>query len=293
MAILEVQQLVKHFADVRAVDGVSVSIEKGSCFGLLGPNGAGKSTTIEIIEGIIKQDSGKILYKGQLAGPRFKKESGIQFQSTALMDFTTGREILQLFAKLYPKPAAIDDLIQRCQLQDFIDQYATKLSGGQKQRLLLAVALVNDPEILFLDEPTTGLDPQSRRNFWALIESIKTQGKTVVLTTHYMDEAEKLCDTLAIMDHGKIIAEGTPHSLLKQHFSEHKIQLKETAISRHLDSINEHYELIGDLIEIKTPNLQSSINTLLNLNIDLDSLQIRQHNLEDLFIELTGRQLRE
>ena len=189
-AILEVFNLTKSFRSLRAVDDVSFAIPKGSCCGLLGPNGAGKTTTIEIIENIKQATSGKILYKGKLRDSQFSSETGIQFQTTALMDYLKTREVLKLFSKLYRHTQSIDDLIEICQLEEFLETYATKLSGGQRQRLLLAIALVNDPEILFLDEPTTGLDPQARRNFWTLIRNIKKRGKTVLLTTHYMEEAE-------------------------------------------------------------------------------------------------------
>ena len=292
MVILEVQQLIKKFQKTTAVDGVSFSINAGSCFGLLGPNGAGKSTTIEIMEGIIKPTSGKVLYKGKSTGKQFKQEAGVQFQSTALMDFITTREILTLFSRLYPKPLPIDELVKRCQLEEFLDQYATKLSGGQKQRLLLALALVNDPEILFLDEPTTGLDPQSRRNFWALIESIKAQGKTVILTTHYMDEAELLCDHLVIMDHGKIIAQGAPSTLLNQHFKDRCLRINKSAIENHLEQLTEPYQINGDTVEITSQNLNASLTTLMAMEVEIDSLQVTPRNLEDLFIKLTGRKLR-
>ncbi|MBT5835738.1 MAG: ABC transporter ATP-binding protein, partial [Hellea sp.] len=191
--MLEVFNLTKSFRSLKAVDDVSFSIPKGSCFGLLGPNGAGKTTTIEIIEGIKKPTTGKILYKGKERNSNFSSEMGIQFQTTALMDYLKTYEVLKLFSKLYRHTKSIDELIEICQLDEFLGTYATKLSGGQRQRLLLAIALVNDPEILFLDEPTTGLDPQARRNFWSLIRNIKKNGKTILLTTHYMEEAELLC----------------------------------------------------------------------------------------------------
>jgi len=214
--IIEVKQLFKSYPKVKAVDGVSFNIEKGTCFGLLGPNGAGKTTTIEIIEGIHQADSGQILYKGEPIGSRFRQEVGIQFQSTALPDYLSVEEMLKLFGDLYPTKVSIEKLIELCELGEFRDRRTKKLSGGQRQRLLLALALVNDPDILFLDEPTTGLDPQARRHFWQLIEGIKKQEKSIVLTTHYMEEAYVLCDYIIIMDQGKIIAEGAPDSLLKK-----------------------------------------------------------------------------
>lgn len=289
--LLEVRNLVKHYPRVMAVNGVSFSLQPGVCFGLLGPNGAGKTTTVEILEGIHAPTSGEILYKDQPVGKRFRNEAGIMFQSTALQDFITVRETLLMFAHLYSKNADIDKLIERCNLTDYLDQDNRQLSGGQRQRLLLAIALVNDPDMIFLDEPTTGLDPQSRRNFWDLIESIKAQGKTILLTTHYMDEAYVLCDEIAIMDHGKIISHGTPKELLAEHFDDVILQLPET------DVINSDalpfavYKRKG-VIEITTCDVDQTIEGLMANNISLARLQIRSRNLDDLFLELTGKELR-
>jgi ABC-2 type transport system ATP-binding protein len=215
--ILEVRGLRKRYPQVEAVAGVSLAIAPGTCFGLLGPNGAGKTTTVEMIEGITPPSSGEILYKGAPVDGRFKLESGIQFQSTALQDFITVRENLAMFRAFYPRGMEVDELVRLCSLGEFLDRDARKLSGGQRQRLLLALALVNDPDVLFLDEPTTGLDPQARRNFWELVRGIKARGKTVLLTTHYMEEAHALCDRVAIMDRGRIVAEDSPGALLVAH----------------------------------------------------------------------------
>lgn len=274
-----------------AVNGVSFSLQPGVCFGLLGPNGAGKTTTVEILEGIHAPTSGEILYKDQPVGKRFRNEAGIMFQSTALQDFITVRETLLMFAHLYPQNADIDELIERCNLTDYLDQDNRQLSGGQRQRLLLAIALVNDPDMIFLDEPTTGLDPQSRRNFWDLIESIKAQGKTILLTTHYMDEAYVLCDEIAIMDHGKIIAHGTPKELLAEHFDDVILQLPETDV---LDSNALPFAVYKrkGVIEITTCDVDQTIESLMANNISLARLQIRSRNLDDLFLELTGKELR-
>ncbi len=295
--ILEVKKLQKKFADVYAVNGISFAVPAGCCFGLLGPNGAGKTTTIEMIEGISKPDGGEILYRGQprgnSRGERFELESGIQFQSTALMDYLTTREVLTLFAQLYPRHRPIDELIELCQLQGFLDTFATRLSGGQRQRLLLAVALINDPAILFLDEPTTGLDPQARRNFWQLIDQIKAQGKTILLTTHYMEEAEILCDYLVIMDAGKIIAEGSPSDLMQQHFGHSYVCLDREVIQPHLKEIPETAAIHRDHIALETTSVNDTVNRLLELNIDLNSLQVRNPSLDDLFLKLTGHRLRE
>ena len=289
--LLEVIDLVKHYPKVKAVNGVSFAIQAGTCFGLLGPNGAGKTTTVEILEGIHQPTSGQILYKGEPVGNRFRSEAGIMFQSTALQDFITVRETLEMFAHLYPRHADLDELIQRCNLSSYLDQDNRQLSGGQRQRLLLALALVNDPDMLFLDEPTTGLDPQSRRNFWDLIESIKAQGKTILLTTHYMDEAYVLCDEIAIMDHGKIIAQGTPKQLLAAHFNDVILQLPEADIGNNT-SLPFPTHKRKELIEITSSDVNHTIQELMARNISLAHLQIRSRNLDDLFLELTGKQLR-
>lgn len=289
--LLEVHNLIKHYPKVKAVNGVDLTLPSGICFGLLGPNGAGKTTTVEILEGIHQATSGEILYKGEQVAKQFRNEAGIMFQSTALQDFITVRETILMFARLYPKSTDIDKLIRRCNLTEYLDQDNRQLSGGQRQRLLLAIALVNDPDIIFLDEPTTGLDPQARRNFWDLIESIKADGKTILLTTHYMDEAYTLCDEIAIMDHGKIIAQGTPKELLARHFNDVILQLPAADVP---ESIDFHFQTHKrkDIIEITTSDVNSTIKELIAKNISLAHLQIRARNLDDLFIELTGKALR-
>lgn len=289
--LLKVQDLIKHYPKVKAVNGVNFSLKPGTCFGLLGPNGAGKTTTVEILEGIHEPTSGRVLYKGEPIDKRFRNEAGIMFQSTSLQDFITVRETLEMFARLYTRNADLDDLIQRCNLSAYLDQDNRQLSGGQRQRLLLAIALVNDPDVIFLDEPTTGLDPQSRRNFWDLIESIKTQGKTILLTTHYMDEAYILCDEIAIMDHGKIIAQGTPKELLAAHFDDVILQLPESDISNKA-SLPFPTHKRKDLIEITTSDVNHTIKELIAHDISLGHIQIRSRNLDDLFLELTGKELR-
>ena len=294
--VLEVCELVKHYANVKAVNGVDFTLHAGRCFGLLGPNGAGKTTTIEILEGIHAPTSGTVLYKGETNKKRFRDEAGIMFQSTALQDFITVRETLDMFAQLYPKNADINEVIQRCNLGDYLEQDNRELSGGQRQRLLLAIALVNDPDILFLDEPTTGLDPQSRRNFWDLIETIKAEGKTILLTTHYMDEAYVLCDEIAIMDHGKIIAQGSPKSLLTSHFNDVILQLPAQDLENNnvtdIERIGALVSQRNGIIEMSTSNVNQTIEHLINLNVSLEHMQIRTRNLDDLFLELTGKEIR-
>ena len=246
--LLEANGLVKHYPKVKAVDDVSLQLYAGTCLGLLGPNGAGKSTTIEMLEGSLPPTAGTIRYRGEPLGDRFRQESGIQFQKTALQEFLTVRETVELFHGLYDHTLPIDEVLRLCALEELEGRDNKKLSGGQLQRLLLAVALVNDPNVLFLDEPTTGLDPQARRAFWELVQGIKARGTTVLLTTHYMDEAYVLCDRIIIMDHGKFIAEGTPRGLIEEHFGEGAAE---------------------------RPGPEG-----------------RPHNLEDLFLKLTGRDLR-
>ncbi|HEY9051830.1 MAG TPA: ABC transporter ATP-binding protein [Gammaproteobacteria bacterium] len=292
--LLEVRDLVKHFSGVKAVNGVSFSIARGSCFGLLGPNGAGKTTTVEMLEGINKPDQGEIFYKGKSLGKEFRDEAGIMFQSTALQEFITVAETLELFSRLYPKQRSLDEIIEICFLDEFLDRDTRKLSGGQRQRLLLAIALINDPEILFLDEPTTGLDPQARHKFWHLIDNIKQQGKTIILTTHYMEEAYSLCDEIAIMDHGKIIAQGTPRALLAMHFNDVILQLPGTdGLKDVLAQLNLDVLQNKGVAEFRTGNVTRTLEMLLEHGVSLQGLQIREPTLEDLFLELTGKELRQ
>ena len=287
--LLEVRDLVKQYPRVRAVDGLSFEVAEGICFGLLGPNGAGKSTTIEMLEGLLKPTSGSIAFRGAPLGAHYRERIGIQFQSTALQDYLTVRENLRFFSALYPKRRALPELIELCRLEEFLDRDSGKLSGGQRQRLLLAIALVNDPELLFLDEPTTGLDPQARRNFWELVRGIKAQGKTVLLTTHYMEEAYLLCDEIAIVDHGRIIARGSPAALLAEHFEESVLELPAVEADK-LDSLPAKRK--GEVAEIHTADVNGTVAALLAAGASLAQLRIRPRTLEDLFLELTGQDLR-
>ncbi len=292
--IIEVKNLEKHFKETHAVKGISFSIPHGQCLGILGPNGAGKSTTIEMIEGITEATSGEILYCGEPRGIEFKESAGIQFQSTALMQFLTVRDQLKLFSELYKNSDSIESLIERCQLEDYIDKDASKLSGGQRQRLLLAIALVNKPQILFLDEPTAGLDPQSRSLFWELINDIKAQGKTIVITTHYMDEAQSLCDELLVMDGGEIIAKGSPKQLLREHFDHVLITLNESAITDETKQLSTiEYQRIDDGISFNSNNVEQTISQLIEQGVSLETLQVRSPTLDDLFLKLTGHHLME
>jgi ABC-2 type transport system ATP-binding protein len=290
-AILEVRDLVKQYPKVRAVDGVSFAVPEGICFGLLGPNGAGKTTTIEILEGLSRPTAGQVLFRGEPLGAGYRERVGIQFQHTALQDFLTVRENLNFFGALYQKRAAVEPLIDRCRLGDFLDRDTGKLSGGQRQRVLLAIALVNDPELLFLDEPTTGLDPQARRNFWDLVREIRQGGKTIVLTTHYMEEAYVLCDDIAIMDHGRVIARGSPQRLLSEHYNDVVVELPQAALNGRQDW---QFPLVqrGDQVEIMTADVNGTIAALLGAGVSLAELKVRPRTLEDLFLQLTGKELR-
>jgi ABC-2 type transport system ATP-binding protein len=290
--VIDVCNLVKSYKGVQAVDDVSFSIEKGHCFGLLGPNGAGKTTTIEIMEGIINATSGQVLYSGKAIGEDISQQIGIQFQSTALQDFLTVQETLNLFTSFYDNTIPHNQLIELCDLKDYLDRDNRLLSGGQRQRLLLALALINDPEIIFLDEPTTGLDPQARRNFWQLIKNIKAKNKTVILTTHYMDEAEHLCDEVVIMDNGKIIESGTPNQLLAKHFQNVFIYLPKEQVPRALIEKNQ-WLAENDRVEITTQQVEETISLLIAAKVPLDGLQVKSPNLDDLFLKLTGHSLRE
>lgn len=290
--ILEVRNLVKLYPRVTAVDGVSFEVEEGCCFGLLGPNGAGKTTTVEIMEGILPASSGEVRYRGEPLGDRFRSEAGILFQKTALQDFLTVRQTLKLFRGLYPHGYDIDELLQLCSLQKLAGRDNRRLSGGQQQRLLLAVALVNDPAILFLDEPTTGFDPQARRNFWKLIESVKARRRTIILTTHYMEEAQRLCDDIAIMDRGRIIARGPPRQLVAAHFADVLIELPRDDFPAAARALPLRLIEGAERIEITTDDLDGTLKALLAAHVPLRNLRIRPPNLEDLFLELTGKELR-
>ncbi|MFI5346609.1 MAG: ABC transporter ATP-binding protein [Elusimicrobiota bacterium] len=293
-AVLEAKNLVKRYpgASINAVDGLSLTVNEGLCFGLLGPNGAGKTTTVEIMEGITKPDSGQVLYRGAPVGPSFRERSGIQFQETALQEKLTVRELLALFGSLYPKSASVPELVDLCDLGEFLDRDAKKLSGGQRQRVLLAIALVNDPDVVFLDEPTTGLDPQARRNFWELVRLIKRRGKTLLLTTHYMEEAYALCDEVAIMDRGRVIAQGEPDHLLKKHFDGVTIELPRADFRPTAGLPGKIIER-ENTVEILTSEVDAALGALIASGATLARLQVRPRTLEDLFLELTGRELRE
>jgi ABC-2 type transport system ATP-binding protein len=233
-----------------------------------------------------------VRYRGEPLGSRFREEAGILFQKTALQDFLTVRQSIALFRGLYAHGLAVEEVIRLCALEKLAERDSRKLSGGQQQRLLLAIALVNDPAVLFLDEPTTGLDPQARRSFWELVQSIKARRKTIILTTHYMEEAELLCDEIAIMDRGRILSKGAPRQLLQEHFAEVLLELPRQDFPAAARDLQLNLIEGPERVEISTHDLEGTLKTLLAAQVPLTHLRIRPANLEDLFLELTGTELR-
>ncbi len=305
---------------VEAVRGLSLQIEAGQCFGLLGPNGAGKTTTIEILEGLLAPTSGEVRIFGHTwnENPRQLREwIGISLQETRLSEKLTVRETIELFASFYSEPRPAEDILEELQLTEKSDAWVGKLSGGQKQRLAVATALVGNPRILFLDEPTTGLDPQSRRQLWDIIRVFQKKGGTVLLTTHYMDEAERLCDQLAIVDHGQIIAAGTPADLIDHLGGHHVVEFQVSHANKNnngsADNNNDNddddierwrslpsvesvrREDATVLLSVREPHLTipALLDAVTNDGHQLEHLSTRQASLEDVFVQLTGRHLRE
>lgn len=291
--LLEIKHLIKKYKAVTAVNDINFSIQAGICFGLLGPNGAGKTTALEVIEGIIEATAGDILYQGAPRSASFKEEIGIQFQHTALLDFLTVRETLATFQSMYQEVDSIENLAEICNLHDIMNHRNNKISGGQTQRLLLALALINRPKLLFLDEPSTGLDPQARRNLWNIVQTVKESGKTIILTTHSMEEAEILCDEIAIMDCGSIIAQGAPAMLIQQHCSGGTISLPRQAIGMKLEHLPFTFHSNQEQIQIQTDNIHAALEILLAMKIDFSEMKVRSPNLEDVFLNLTGKKLRD
>jgi len=303
-AIIDVRGLVKHYGALTAVDGVTLKVMTNEIFGILGPNGAGKTTTLEMVEGLREPDAGSITIAGidVVADPAaVKRVIGVQLQSIALFDHLSARELIQLFASLSGGDSSrgrADELISLVSLDEKADSYADQLSGGQRQRLSIALALVNDPAVIFLDEPTTGLDPQARRNLWDLIRHLRDSGKTVVLTTHYMEEADVLCDRVAVMDHGQIIACDTPLALIQSLDVVASINarvnhpLNIDGLPGALDA-----SAVDDQITVSTRDVPLTLSALLarasEQGIQLQNLSTSQATLEDVFLTLTGRSLRE
>jgi ABC-2 type transport system ATP-binding protein len=291
--ILEAIEITKRYGTVTAVDHLNLAVPKGVCFGLLGPNGAGKTTLVEIIEGIIAPTSGHVLYQGRPRAASFFERIGIMFQQTALLSFMTVQETLATFQSLYPHSIDIEELIRLCYLEDIRKQLNDKISGGQRQRLLLALALVNQPDLLFLDEPSTGLDPQARRNLWDIVANIKRQGKTIILTTHYMEEAEQLCDIIAIMDHGQMIAQGSPAQLIDQYTEGMHIDLPAECMVNVSELPAADITVLDERAVIQVHDMNRVVQRLLAAGVDLTHMTVHSPTLETVFLNLTGRQLRD
>jgi ABC-2 type transport system ATP-binding protein len=303
-SILQVENLVKSYGDVQAVRGVSFDVQEGEVFGLLGPNGAGKTSTVEILEGLRSADGGRVSVCGlnpETQGAALKHEIGAALQSTSLPDKIRVMEALRLFASFYKRKRSPEELLQRFGLEEKRNAFYSQLSGGQKQRLALAMALVNDPKVVFFDEPTAGLDPQVRREIYDIIEELRREKKTLVMTTHYIEEAERLCDRVAIVDHGKVIAIGTPREL-KAHSggtTRIEVRLSKPAAEGALKSLEgaaDSREIDGAYVIHSHRPPQTIVALVKHLEAqgnELVSLEIASPSLEDVFIELTGRRLRD
>ena len=303
---LRCQGVVKRYGTVIAVNGLDLTVQRGECFGMLGPNGAGKTTTIEILEGLLAPDEGEV----EVLGQRWDRDAtalrarlGIQLQETQLAEKLTVAETLRLFRSFYPNGPSVDALLDTVELGSKRDAWVSKLSGGQKQRLSVACALAGAPELLFLDEPTTGLDPQSRRQLWAVLERFREQGGTVLITTHYMDEAHALCDRVGIMDQGRLIALGTPRELVASLGAEHVVEFALGDGAAIDDALLNTLPGVRDVrrdemhVHLSTSELHRTVPALLDLlrqrQASLSQLGTHSATLEDVFVTLTGRQLRD
>jgi len=302
--------LRKTYADVVAVDGLDLEVARGECFGLLGPNGAGKTTTIEICEGLTEPDSGTVELLGlnwRTGANELRQRIGIQLQETQFPDKLTVEETIRLFRSFFHKGISVEESIKTAQLEEKRTSRVGGLSGGQKQRLAMACALVGDPEMLFLDEPTTGLDPQARRHLWDLVDELKQAGRTIILTTHYMDEAERLCDRVAIMDHGKIIALGTPPQLIASIGGEHIVEFAVTSHGTEENQIDtaplisiqgiQSHRVDAGLHQLSVSELHTAVPLIFAAlraqGLHLSEFRTHSATLEDVFVGLTGRNLRD
>ncbi|HEY8550759.1 MAG TPA: ABC transporter ATP-binding protein [Vicinamibacterales bacterium] len=304
---LRCRGLVKRYENVVAVDGLELEVLTGECFGLLGPNGAGKTTTIEILEGLLAPDAGDVEVLGLRWGRddrQLRQRLGIQLQETQLSDKLTVEELVRLFRSFYAKGRDVDEVLALVELESKRKSWYSKLSGGQKQRLAVACALVGAPDLLFLDEPTTGLDPQSRRQLWSLLERFRADGGTILLTTHYMDEAQTLCDRVAVVDRGKVIALGTPRELIRSLGAEHVIEfgmndgvpLPDVNALRDLPGVRDVRQ-DGTTCSLIASEMHQAVPALLDALGDhrsaLAFLTTHSATLEDVFVSLTGRHLRD
>ena len=303
--VIQVRDLVKRFGDVEAVRGVSFEVYRGEVFGILGPNGAGKTTTLETIEGLLQPTSGRteVLGMDVRRHPKeIKERIGVQLQASAYFDNLTLTEILDLFGRIYARRVPSQDLLALVDLQDKARTTVAKLSGGQKQRFTVAATLINDPELVFLDEPTTGLDPQARRNLWEIVRRLHREGRTVVLTTHYMEEAQELCGRVAVMDGGRIVALDTPINLIRRLPAPYQVKLVASAplpleeLER-LDAVSGVEQAEGGQYLLASADASATLSTLLTwLNgrgASLEHLEVVTATLEDVFLALTGKQLQE
>lgn len=298
---IAVQDLRKRYGAHEAVAGLSLQVAPGEVFGLLGPNGAGKTTTVECLLGLRLPDSGHVRVLDLPPGhPQLKVRLGVQLQSTGLFPRLTVRELLRLYAALYARHLPLDEVLARVGLQDRVHARCGELSGGQRQRLALAIALLNDPELLFLDEPTAAMDPQARRHVWDLITELRANGRTVLLTTHYMEEAAQLCDRVAILDHGRIIAEGSPDALVRAHLDEAALEFAQPAGTRPetfqaLTGVTRVVEAEGQL-HLYSRNVPETVSHLMEQSrldgFRLEGFSVRHPSLDDLFLHLTGRKIR-
>jgi ABC-2 type transport system ATP-binding protein len=304
LTCIKVKDLKKSYGSLQAVDGISFEVRPGEIYGLLGPNGAGKTTTIEMLVDLRTRDSGTVDilgYDPQVAPEKVKSGIGVQLQSPAMFPRLTVLELVELFASFYQDPLPVDEVIEMVGLTEKKKAQSRKLSGGQMHRLAIALAIVSNGRIIFLDEPTTGLDPQARRNLWEVILGLKKSGKAVFLTTHYMDEAEKLCDWVAIVDQGRIIAEGHPETLIDEHFKERALEFEQPAYvnEKRLEKLTGVKKIVtdGDLVTLYTETVSQTIAELFDLAKEtgqpVNDIAVRRSTLEDLFLKLTGRRIRE
>ena len=303
--------VVKRYGEVLAVAGLDLEVRRGECFGLLGPNGAGKTTTIEILEGLLAPDAGRVRILGRAWGDdddALRARLGIHLQESQMDEKLSVVETLRLFRSFYPRGRSIDDVLRLLELDGKRRSWVGKLSGGQRQRLAVGCALVGDPELLFLDEPTTGLDPQSRRQLWALLQRYRAEGGTILLTTHYMDEAHVLCDRVAIVDQGRIITEGSPDELILSIGAPHIVEIAFTRGETESDGLRERLAALPDVDQVRTTEasgtwtvtasalhrtLPALVGVAAETGVEIETLTTRTATLEDVFVTLTGHQLRD
>jgi ABC-2 type transport system ATP-binding protein len=301
--MMKVSQLTKHYGETRAVDGISFTVPNASVFTILGPNGAGKTTTMEILEGIREPDSGEIEVFGERLNRvtrSVKQRMGVLLQEGGFEPYLKVHEILALFASFFDNALSVHDILETVALTEKSKALVRTLSGGQKQRLAIGAALINDPDLIFLDEPTTGLDPQARRNIWDIVSALKSRGKTIILTTHYMEEAEALSDEVCIMDYGRIIAQGTPRTLVEELGEETLIEFRGDNVPAFAwEQLQQCCTAVRSdqmVITLETEHLTNTMESLFawsrEHDIKLHDLTVRQPNLEDVFLSLTGRRLR-